>query len=219
MTIKIALVDDQQIVRTGLRLLLQAQPDMDVIGEASDTAEALALCRQARPDVVVVGLDLDDLQATQAIKRENACTLIVVLSIREDGQHFIEMVQAGASAYLPKRAAITQLVNAIHAVCAGQIVMHPAIASTLIENHRQPAAARRERSRSSDLTPQESRLLELFAEGEGNKNIAQRMGVSLRTVARYQATLLRKLGLHSRTELVRYAVSAKWNDPGRQSVE
>lgn len=206
MTIKIVLVDDQEIVRAGLRLLIQSQPKMQVVGEAKDGMEALSLCRQTLPDVIIMGLEHGDLEATRDLKRQYSSTLIVALITDDSKQHFYEMTQAGVSAYLPKSAAMTDLINAIHAAHMGQIVLHPSIATALVEGRDERSQATREALDSTRLTPSEGRVLELLADGAQNKVIAQRLGISVRTVARYQASLLRKLGLHTRAELVRYAV-------------
>ena len=206
MTIKIVLVDDQEIVRAGLRLLIQSEPDMQVVGEAQAMAEALTVCREVSPDIVILGLEQGDVEAARMFKREQPDVPIVALTMRQDRSHFFEMAQAGTSAYVPKHAAITDLVNAIRAAHTGQIVLHPSIAAVLVEDYRQRTQGLRETSDATHLTPHELQVLELLAEGTQNKEIAQRLGMSVRTVARCQASLLRKLDLHSRAELVRYAL-------------
>jgi DNA-binding NarL/FixJ family response regulator len=179
---------------------------MQVVGEAWAAVDALALCNQVSPDVVIMGLEAGDVEATRALKHEQPDVPIVALTAREDRAHFFEMAQAGASAYVPKHAALTDLANAIRAVHTGQIVLHPSIAAMLVEGYRQRIQDSRESSGSSHLTPQELGVLELLANGSQNKEIAQRLGISARTVARYLTSLSGKLGLHSRAELVRYAI-------------
>jgi len=162
MTIRIVLVDDQEIVRAGLRLLLQSQTDMGIVGEA--------------------------------------------LTLHEDAQHFFEMASAGASGYIPKRAATTDLVTAVRTVHAGQMYVHPSIAQTLVEGYRQRTHGHPEPSHPGDLEPHEQQVLEMIVQGAQNKKIALRLGVNVRTVARYRVNIQNKLNLHSRAELVRYAV-------------
>jgi two-component system response regulator NreC len=206
MTITVVLVDDQFIVRAGLHLLLQSQPDMQVIGEADNADAAHVLCAQLRPDVVVIGLDQGDVRAARTIKQQHPSAVIVALSDDESRQHFFEMAQAGASVYLPRSAAITELVNAIRAARTGEMVVHPGVASMLVHGLRQRAASERNVPDRVGLTAQERQFVDMLADGAPNKEIAARLGVSLRTVARYQASILRKLELHNRAELVRYAV-------------
>jgi two-component system, NarL family, response regulator NreC len=208
-TIKIVLVDDQEIVRSGLRLLLQSETDMEIVGEAGDEPKALALCHQAGPDVVVLHIEmsgLDGPQITRAIKQQCPSSAILALSVYEDIPHFLELVNAGASGYLPAHVAPSGLVNAIRAVNSGQVCVHPAILQALLESHRQRRQGQPQHSNHDSLTQSEQQVLEMMGQGARNQDIAERLGVHVRTVARYRANMMSKLNLQSRADLVRYAV-------------
>ena len=210
MTIRIVLVDDQQIVRAGLRLLLQSQTDMEIVGEAGNGAEALALCSQVSPHVVVTSIELPGqagLEFTRKLKAQNPGTSVLALTSHEDAQHFFETVSAGTSGYIPKRAAINDLVTAIRTVHAGQVYVHPSIAQTLAEGYRRHTRRSPGQRHSGDLEPHELQVIEMMAQGAQNKQIAVRLGVNVRTVARYRASIQHKLNLNSRADLVRYAVA------------
>jgi two-component system response regulator NreC len=209
MTIRIVLVDDQEIVRAGLHLLLQSQTDMDIVGEAGDSDEALALCRQVSPHVAITTIELPGqagLEFTRKLKVQNPATAVLALTIHEDPQHFFEMIRAGASGYVPRRAATSDLVTAIRTVHAGQVYVHPSIAQALAEGYRRRAQGSHDKLHSGDLEPHELQVLEMIAQGAQNKEIAARLGVNVRTVARYRASIQSKLNLHSQADLVRYAV-------------
>jgi two-component system response regulator NreC len=209
MTIRIVLVDDQEIVRAGMRLLLQSQSDMEIVGEASQGTEALALCRQVMPHVVITAIELPGqagLEFTRKLKMQNPAASVLALILHEDAQHFLDMVGAGASGYIPKRAATTDLVTAIRTVHAGQVYVHPSIAQSLAEGLYRRARGNHDKLHSGDLEPHELQVLEMIAQGARNKEIATRLGVHVRTVARYRASIQHKLNLHSRADLMRYAV-------------
>jgi two-component system response regulator NreC len=209
MMIRIFLVDDQEIVRAGLRFLLQSQTDMDIVGEAGDGAEALALCRQVSPHVVITTIELPGLNGfefARQLKAQNPAVAVLTLTLHEDPQHFFEMISAGASGYLPKRTATADLVTAIRTVHAGQMYIHPSIAQALASGYHQRPYTSHERPRPGDLEPHEQLVLVMMAQGAQNKEIALRLGVNVRTVARYRANIENKLNLHSRADLVRYAV-------------
>ena len=221
MTIKIVLVDDQEIVRSGLRLLLQSEADMEIVGEAGDEPEARALCRRAEPDVVVLHIEmsgLDGPQITRAIKQYNPSSAVLALSVHEDTPHFLELVNAGASGYLPVRVAPTDLVNAIRAVNSGQVCVHPSIAQALLESYRRRHQGQPQRSNHDSLTPSEQQVLDMLGKGALNQDIAKKLGVHVRTVARYRANIMGKLNLHRRADLMRYAVDRYSIDLGAPSA-
>jgi len=207
-TIKLVLVDDQEIVRSGLRLLLQSEADMEIVGEAGDEPEAIALCRRAGPDVVVLHIEmsgLDGPQITRAVKQQSPSSAILALSAYEDTPHFLELVNAGASGYLPAHVAPAGLVNAIRAVNSGQVCVHPAILQALLESHRLRRQEQPQPSSQGDLTSSEQQVLDMIGQGALSRDIAKKLGVNVRTVARYRANLMNKLDLHRRADLVRYA--------------
>ena len=209
MMIRIVLVDDQEIVRAGMRLLLQSQSDMEIVGEASQDNEALALCRQVVPHVIITAIELPGqagLEFTRKLKMQNPAASILALILHEDVQHFLDLVGAGASGYIPKRAAATDLVAAIRTVHAGRVYVHPSVAQSLAGGLSRHVRGNHDKLHSGDLEPHELQVLEMIAQGARNKEIAVRLGVHVRTVARYRASIQHKLNLHSRADLVRYAV-------------
>ena len=221
MTIKIVLVDDQEIVRSGLRLLLQSEADMEIVGEAGDELEALALCYRDAPDVVVLHIEmpgLDGPQITRAIKQQSPAPAILALSVHEDSTHFLELVNAGASGYLPAHVAPAGLVNAIRAVNSGQICIHPAILQPLLASHRLRHQGQPQSSSHDGLTPSEQQVLDMIGQGALSRDIAKKLGVTVRTVARYRVNLMNKLNLRRRADLVRYAAGRRSADPDTLSA-
>jgi two-component system response regulator NreC len=208
--IRLLLVDDHEVVRTGLRMLLESQPEMDIVAEASTAAEALNLVASQPIDVVVMDITLPDLsgiEATRLIKQRHPDIAVVALTIHDDEQYFFEMLQAGASAYVPKRAAPDDLISAIRAARSGEIYLYPSLAKALVSDFltRRQTEPQEEGSMES-LTPREQEVLELLAEGGSNDEIAEQLDISPHTVARHRENLMRKLGLHNRSELVKYAI-------------
>ncbi len=206
--IRLLLVDDHEVVRSGLRMLLESQPEMVIVGEASTGAQALEMAGQVQPHVIVMDITLPDfsgIEATRRIKQRYPNVAIVALTIHEDEQYFFEMLQAGASGYVPKRAAPNDLISAIHAAYAGQIYLYPSLAKALVTDFIGHASSEREQPAEA-LTQREAEVLELLAEGCSNEEIAERLVISRHTVARHRENIMRKLGLHSRSELVKYAI-------------
>ena len=207
--IRLLLVDDHEVVRTGLRMLLEHQPDMEIVGEASTGAEALELAVREQPDVIVMDITLPDIsgiEATRQIKRSQPETAIVALTIHEDEQYFFEMLQAGAAGYVPKRAAPEDLISAIRAAYSEEIYLYPTLAKALVSDFLGRSRTVTEDNALEELTPRETEVLELLAEGLNNDEIAARLVISPHTVARHRENLMRKLGLHSKSELVKYAI-------------
>ena len=207
--IRLVLVDDHDVVRTGLRMLLEHQPDMEIVGEASTGAEALEMATHAEPDVVVMDITLPDIsgiEATRRIKQSLPGVAIVALTIHEDEQYFFEMLQAGASGYVPKRAAPEDLINAIRAAYNEEIYLYPTLAKALVSDFLGRSHTAPEHSALEELTPREKEVLELLAGGLTNDEIASQLVISPHTVARHRENLMRKLGLHSKSELVKYAI-------------
>lgn len=211
--IRLMLVDDHEVVRSGLRMLLEAEPDMLIVAEASSGAEAVRLARQCRPDVVVMDISLPDtsgIEATRRIRAECPETAVLALTIHEGEQYFFEMLNAGASGYVPKRAAPDDLVTAIRVVHRGEVFLYPTVAKMLVEDYLRrieagPATGR-ETAELEALTPREREVLTLIAEGLSNLEIAQRLVLSVKTVDRHRENIMRKLKLHRRAELIRYAI-------------
>ncbi len=208
--IRLVLVDDHEVVRSGIRSLLDAQPDMVVVGEAASGAEALSLVCDLRPDVVLMDItmpDMDGMVATRLIKECAGETAVLALTIHEGREYFFEMLNAGASGYVPKAAAAEELMIAIRAVARGEVYLHSSVAQLLLQDHLRRSRLEEEtESPVSTLTERESEVLALVAEGLLNREIAEQLGISPKTVARHRENIMHKLGLHSRTELVKYAI-------------
>lgn len=208
MTIRLLLVDDHAVVRSGLRMLLENERDVEIVGEASSAAEAMESAIKLKPNVILMDIGLPDLSgidATREIKNRVNDVSIVALTIHEDEEYFFKMLEAGASGYVPKRAAPEELVTAIRAAATGQVYLYPSLAKLLVRDFLNGGRAAEEQT-SSDLTDREQEVLTFLAEGANNSEIAVSLVISPKTVARHRENIMRKLNLHSRGELVRYAI-------------
>lgn len=209
MTIRLLLVEDHEVVRTGLRMLLADQPDLIIAGEAGEAAEALRLARHLKPDVVIMDISLPDLsgiEATRRLKQDLPDVAVIALTIHEDEQYFFNMLQAGASGYVPKRAAPQDLITAVRAVSQGDVYIHPSLARLLVSDFLSRSGEEGAQETLNGLTPREKEVLQALAEGRTNEEIADLLTISPHTVARHRENLMRKLGLHNRSELVKYAI-------------
>jgi two-component system response regulator NreC len=203
------LVDDQEIVRAGLRSLLEGYPEVEVVGEAAGGQEAVTLAAQLRPDVVLMDItmpDMDGAEATRRIKKTIPEVDVLALTIHEDEAYFFEMLNAGASGYVPKRASPEDLLAAIEVVAAGDVFLHPVVAGALVQDYLRRVHSGTERESYDGLTPRQREVLTLIAEGLSNQAIASRLGISVRTVDRHRENIMERLNLHSRTDLVKYAI-------------
>lgn len=207
--IRLLLVDDHEVVRSGLRMLLDDQPDLTIAGEAGTGAQALALAVELKPDVAVMDITLPDISGidvTRQIKAAVPQVAVVALTIHEDEQYFFEMLQAGASGYVPKRAAPDDLLTAVRAAHRGETYIYPSLAKLLVRDFLARGGETETRETINGLTPREQEVLALLAEGRTNEEIADLLTISTHTVARHRENLMGKLGLHSRSELVKYAI-------------
>lgn len=207
--IRLMLVDDHEVVRTGLRMLLESQPDVEIVAEASSGAEALVITASAQPDVIVMDITLPDMsgiEVTRRIKASFPDIAVVALTIHEDEQFFFEMLQAGAMGYIPKRAAPDDLISAIRSAANNEIYIYPTLAKSLVSDYLSRSGEEKETSSLELLTAREKEVLALLAEGYSNQQIAEELVISKHTVARHRENLMRKLELHSRSELVKYAI-------------
>jgi two-component system response regulator NreC len=207
--IDILLADDHAVVRSGLRMLLESQPDMRIVGEAENGREALAKVRTLRPHVVLMDIEMPDMngiEATRQIREMAPDTAVLALTMYEDDQYFFEMLRAGAAGYVPKRAAPDELVTAIRAVSQGQVFLYPSLAGRLVQDYLQRTDDEDEPLIADDLTPREREVLVLVAEGLTNPEIAEQLVISVKTVDRHRENIMRKLNLHSRIDLVKYAI-------------
>jgi two-component system response regulator NreC len=208
MTIRLLLVDDHAVVRSGLKMLLENERDVEIIGEASSAAEAIEGAIRLKPNVILMDIGLPDLSgidATREIKKRASEVAIVALTIHEDEEYFFKMLEAGASGYVPKRAAPEELLTAIRAAATGQVYLYPSLAKLLVRDFLDGGRATGQQT-TSDLTDREQEVLTYLAEGASNEEIAASLVISPKTVARHRENIMRKLNLHSRAELVRYAI-------------
>ena len=209
MRTRLLLVDDHAVVRSGLRMLLGNEDDVEIIGEAGTAAEALASAAKLKPDVILMDIGLPDksgIEATRDIKEQFPEVAIVALTIHEDEEYFFKMLEAGASGYVPKRAAPEELLTAIRAAAHGEVYLYPTMAKLLVRDYLVSEPTNKEQSADKDLTDREHEVLIHLAEGRSNEEIAAALVISPKTVARHRENIMHKLNLHSRAELVRYAI-------------
>lgn len=206
MPIRILIADDHAVVRSGLRELLRADEDVEVVGEAADGAEAMRLVGTLQPDMVLLDITMppdNGIETAKRLKEAYPDLLVLFLTIHEDEGLLHEALRAGASGYLIKRAEPAEILQAIRAASQGDIYVHPAMTRALLQ---QPIATEhRLGSPAEELTRREVDVLRLLAKGNTNRQIADLLGLSVRTVENHRANLLGKLGLSSRVELVSYA--------------
>ena len=208
MTTRLLLVDDHAVVRSGLRMLIENEQDMEIVGEADTASGALEEARIVKPNVILMDIGLPDMSgidATREIKKHLTEVAIVALTIHEDEEYFFKMLDAGASGYVPKRAAPEELLTAIRAAANGQVYLYPSLAKLLVRDYISGGRPEHEKT-APELTERENEVLTHLAEGENNEEIALALVISPKTVARHRENIMRKLNLHSRAELVRYAI-------------
>ena len=206
MSIRILIADDHGVLRAGLRALLSAESDLEVAGEAADGREALRLVSELDPDVVLLDVNMpgpDGIEVTRRLKAVKPEVRVLILTVHEDEGLLREAIRAGASGYILKRAVESELIYAIHAVWRGDLYVHPAMTRALLQDLHSTLVA--DEAPVEPLTPREMEVLRLIAEGHTNRQIAEVLSISVRTVESHRANLMGKLGLHSRVELVRYA--------------
>ena len=207
--ISLILADDHAVVRSGLRMLLEAQPEIEIIAEAESGREAVSLARSLRPDIILMDIqmpDLNGIEATKQIKKLAPETAVLALTMHEDEQYFFEMLHAGASGYVPKRAAPDELLTAIRTVARGEVFLYPSLATRLVKDYLDRAGAEEKPRIYSQLTPREYEVLIQIAEGYSNPEIAKNLVISVKTVDRHRENIMRKLNMHNRIELVKYAI-------------
>jgi len=206
--IRVLLVDDHAILRDGIRALLALSKDIEVVGEASDGQEALDRVRELSPDVVLMDIampGLDGLEATRRIKDRHGEIKVLILTQHENREYVFPILKAGADGYVLKKAAGTELLSAIRAVHHGGTFLYPSVAKTVVEDYLRPDGTISERHHSK-LTDREIEVLKLVAEGRSNQEIADLLCLSVKTVTGHRTNIMEKLDLHSRTELVKYAI-------------
>lgn len=210
--IRVLIADDHSIVRAGVRMLLESQPDILVVGEAADGREALDLVRRLQPDVVLMDITMPrmtGLEATHEVVRTSPQTRVLVLTMHGTDEYFFRVLDAGASGYLLKEGAPADLVSAVRAVHGGGVYLHPALARRLLGAYLGNAAAAGEEQGSLErLSERERDVLGLIAEGCTSQEIGDRLFLSVNTVQTHRRHIMEKLQLHDRSQLVRFAIRA-----------
>jgi len=212
---RILLVDDHAVLRKGMKHLIDAEPDMEVVGECGDGAEALGLVATLQPDVVVMDLSMPEIggaEATRRLKAEHPGCKVLVLTVHEDRSYLKELLEAGALGYMLKRAAPDELINALRGIAAGNVYLDARLADKLITSlvGRRAGTA----DSTTELTRREQDVLRHIAEGYSNKEIAGMLEISVKTVETYKARSMEKLGLRSRVDIVRVARERGWTSAG-----
>lgn len=214
MRAKILIADDHGVLRAGLRALLNAEPDLQVVGEAIDGEDALHKASELKPDIVLMDLSMprmSGIEATRRLKELLPAVQVLILTVHEDTSLMREAIQVGASGYILKRAVESELINAIHSVMHGELYVHPAMTralfSSIVAQPKSPTPT------EELLTSREIDVLRLIIRGYTNRQIADHLSLSVRTVESHRASLMSKLNLHNRLELVRYGAEHGYFDP------
>jgi two-component system response regulator NreC len=195
-------------VREGVRILLEAQPDMQVAGEAADGQAAIALVRELQPAIVLIDIAmpvLNGLEATRVIKREFPQIQVIGLTMYESDEYFFQLLNAGASGYVLKKAASGDLLAAIRAVHAGDVFLYPSVARRLVSDYMTRVKSGEEKTSYDGLTAREREVLKLIAEGHTNQAIADKLIISPSTVQTHRTRIMQRLNLQTRAELIQYA--------------
>jgi two-component system response regulator NreC len=203
------IVDDHQVVRAGMRMMLDSQPDLEIVGECSNGEEAIQQVETLNPDVIVMDVtmpEMNGIEATRIIKQKMPQVAVLAMTIHEGSDYFFQMLQAGASGYVPKRVASTDLIQAIRVVAGGQVYLEPSVATALVGDYLDRVKDGSEQDSYDGLTAREREVLTLIAQDRNNQEIANLLSISVKTVERHRENIMNKLELHSRTELVKYAI-------------
>lgn len=206
---RVLVADDHTMFREGIRLLLETRGEFEVVGEAATGDQAVELTRSLRPDVVIMDIGMpgmNGLEATRLIRAENPGSRVLILTIHGTDDYFFRALEVGASGYVLKEAASTDLVNAIESVHRGGMFLYPSLAGKLVEEYLRRIGSGDERSSYDALTAREREVLQLIGEGRTNQEVAEKLGLSVHTVQSHRIHIMNKLGLHNRAQLVSYAV-------------
>ncbi len=203
--ITILIADDHTVVRQGIRSLLEMEPDLTIVGEASQGQEALVKCRELQPDLVLTDISmpgLNGLELAGAIHAEGLTTKVIFLTMHEEPEYFFQGIASGASGYVVKGASADELLTAIRSVHEGGVYLQPSLAKELVSDYLRTKKA----AAYDGLTPREAEILRLIAEGLSTKQVAERLVIGVTTVQTHRAHLMEKLNLHSQADLFMYAV-------------
>jgi len=219
--IRLMLVDDHEVVRVGLKTFLQTQEDFDVVAEARNGEEAVRIAPSAHPDVILMDITMpgmDGLEATRRLRVLCPDCLVLALTVHDDKQYFMQMLAVGASGYITKQSAADDLIAAIHTIASGNVYLQPALARWLLEDYQRliqqaslttNAAVERSKEKVVGLevlSLRERQVLEMVAQGFNNQEIGKSLELSPKTIARHRERIMSKLSMHSRTELVKFAI-------------
>ncbi len=207
--IRILIVDDHAVVRAGIRLLFNSQPDMEVFGEAKNAHESLVQDQEFKPDVVLMDISMPDMggiEATQAIKKTFPETRILALTMHEDARYFFQMLKEGALGYVLKGADPNELLSAIRAVYQDKAYIPPSLARRLLDDYLERLKVGEEQDSYSTLTAREKEVLKLIGEGYTGREIGEMLFISLNTVERHRTNIMDKLGMHNKSQLIRFAI-------------
>jgi two-component system, NarL family, response regulator NreC len=207
--ITVLLADDHTMVRKGLRTLLDAEVDIQVIGEAEDGREAVDKANELRPDVVVMDITmpgLNGLEATRQIRRQLPQIQVVMLTMHTSEEYVLQVLRAGATGYVVKRAAPSELISAVRAAHQGESFLSPSVSRMVVEKYLRKVDAPAQENRYEELTPREREVLQLIAEGHSGRQIAELLCLSVKTVQTHRANLMHKLDIHTTAGLTQYAI-------------
>ena len=213
--IRVLLADDHALVRRGVRLILEQQPDIEVVAEAADGAEAVALLREVEVDLVILDIampTMTGLQAAREIARRRDPPKMLMLSMHDNEQYFFSALKLGASGYVLKSVVDEDLVEACRAAMRGEAFVYPGAMGAIVRDYFE-REARGERVPETVLTPREDEVLKLIAEGRSTREIAKVLTISVKTVERHRSNILARLGMNDRTQLTRYAIRAGLVEP------
>lgn len=206
--VRILIADDHALVREGIRLILESQADLDVVGEAGTGREAIDLVRTLHPDLVLLDLAMPDLSGTEAavaIKHQYPEVQILILTMHDSQEQFFKMLEVGAAGYVLKGSDKDELLAAIRAVARGGVFLHPMLTKRLVRDYLRRVEVGEEITREK-LTDREEQVLRLIAQGNTSREIAEVLTLSVNTVERHRANIMAKLGLHGRSDLIKYAI-------------
>src|ERR1039457_5358591 len=209
MAIRTLLTDDHTLFRQGIKTLLSATPDLEVVGEAANAAEAIAQAADLRPDVVLMDISMPGLSSFAATRKVRPETKVLFLTMYDDEDYLAESMEAGASGYLLKDSPAEQLVSAIGEVHRGGSYLSPRMLSHLVDDFRSRVRSATRQPRFSTLTRRELEILKFLAEGNSVKEIACTLNLSVKTIEAHKFNLMRKLDIHNKAQLVQYAIQKK----------